>query len=143
MFNFESLSWINIFLRFSVCYREHFEMLQTPGKYLKPASQLADLLSWPTAGRGVLPGFTWVVPPEMTSSEKGDSEVQGGHNSELVRLLLVGTVLCILTGWCWYRADTQQVIIPALLWISAVGLLVSVVITRLQLQLRLSLIGSV
>ena len=70
----------------------------------------------------------------MTTSEKGDSEVQVGHNREMVFLLLVGTVLCVLTGWCWYSADTQQVLIPALLWISAVLLLVSVVITQLQLR---------
>ena len=63
----------------------------------------------------------------MTTHEKGDHEAlpdsEPQVDRELVWLLLVGTLLCVVTGWCWYRADTQQVLIPALLWISAVGLL--------------------
>ena len=64
----------------------------------------------------------------MTTREKGNYEALADSepqvDRELVFLLLVGTVLCVLTGWCWYSADTQLILIPAILWISAVGLLV-------------------
>ena len=65
---------------------------------------------------------------EMTTREKGLYEAlpdsQPKVDQELVCLLLVGTLLCALTGWCWFCAETQQVVIPAFLWISALALLV-------------------
>ena len=53
---------------------------------------------------------------------------------ELVSLLLLASLLSLLAGWLWFSADSQQVLLFLLVWISALALLLSVVITQLRLQ---------
>ena len=62
-------------------------------------------------------------------------EPQPMVDRELVFLIMVGTVLSVVTGWSWYLADIQHVVLPAVLWISALALLVIVLLAQLQLQL--------
>ena len=60
----------------------------------------------------------------MITRVTGDSEPQQDSETDL-SLLMVGTLLCVLNGWSCYQhsAETQQVVIPVLLWISALLLL--------------------
>ena len=74
----------------------------------------------------------------MKTHDKGqheplhDSEPPPMVDRELVLLIMVGTLLCVFTGWCWYVSSTQHFVIPSLLWISAAALLVIAVLTQKQ-----------
>ena len=68
---------------------------------------------------------------EMETREPEDSERQ---DQDLVFLVLVASLLCLLTGWCLFTADTQHDLMAAFLWLSSLTLVVSVV--KLQLQRR-------
>ena len=71
----------------------------------------------------------------MMSRDKVETVKVSESQREVKLLLLVGTLLCIITGWwCWYVADTQHLLIPALLWISAAALLVIAVLILTQKQ---------
>ena len=85
------------------------------------------------SGRG-LEG-TEMSPREEWKLELEEVEPESQVDRELACLLLLAYLLSLLTGWLWFSADSQQVLLFLLVWISALALLLSVVITQLRLQM--------